>query len=191
MSAPAFQAAMISVGVSAPGKTATPAARQEATVSSVQARADDEARAGGDAGPRRLGVEHRARADHHLVPEALAELLDHLQRAGHRQRDLEVGDGRRDQRLGHGQRVLGGGGAHDRDQHPRPDAGQRFCFVALASFFHDRKPQRETRAPPPFITFRTSSRVAMLVSPGVVMARAPWAAPQSTANCGPRPDRKP
>ncbi len=50
---------------------------------------------------------------------------------------------------------------------------------------------RETRAVPPFITRSTSARVAMLVSPGVVMASAPWAAPHSTAYCGPLPARNP
>ena len=34
-----------------------------------------------------------------------------------------------------------------------------------------------TRAPPPPMIFSTSLTEAMLVSPGVVMARAPWAAP--------------
>ncbi len=37
----------------------------------------------------------------------------------------------------------------------------------------------------------TSLSVAMLVSPGVVMASAPWAAPYSTASCGVLPARKP
>lgn len=37
--------------------------------------------------------------------------------------------------------------------------------------------QRTTRALPPSMSFSTSARVAMDVSPGVVMARAPWAAP--------------
>ena len=41
--------------------------------------------------------------------------------------------------------------------------------------------QRCTRAPPPAARRRTSALVAMLVSPGVVIARAPWAAPYSTA----------
>lgn len=36
---------------------------------------------------------------------------------------------------------------------------------------------RSTRALPPAMSFSTSARVAMDVSPGVVMARAPWAAP--------------
>src|SRR5207237_2065182 len=36
------------------------------------------------------------------------------------------------------------------------------------------------RAPAPFITCRTFSRVAIVVSPGVVMASAPCAAPHST-----------
>ena len=34
-----------------------------------------------------------------------------------------------------------------------------------------------TRAPAPFITLSTSFKEAMVVSPGVVMAKAPWAAP--------------
>ena len=42
---------------------------------------------------------------------------------------------------------------------------------------------RCTRAPPPFINFSTSPWSAMLVSPGVVIASAPWAAPYSTAFC--------
>jgi hypothetical protein len=45
---------------------------------------------------------------------------------------------------------------------------------------------RDTRAVPPFIARSTSASVAMLVSPGVVIASAPWAAPHSTAHRGPR-----
>src|ERR1051325_3640719 len=41
-----------------------------------------------------------------------------------------------------------------------------------------------TRAPPPFMSFSTSDKVAIEVSPGVVMASAPCAAPYSTANFG-------
>jgi len=37
--------------------------------------------------------------------------------------------------------------------------------------------QRTTRALPPDISFSTSFSVAMEVSPGVVIANAPWAAP--------------
>ena len=40
---------------------------------------------------------------------------------------------------------------------------------------------RCTRAPPPFMSFSTSALSAIEVSPGVVMASAPWAAPYSTA----------
>ena len=39
-----------------------------------------------------------------------------------------------------------------------------------------------TLAEPPPFTFNTSASVAMVVSPGVVMARAPCAAPNSTAS---------
>ncbi len=41
------------------------------------------------------------------------------------------------------------------------------------------------------MTRSTSASVAIVVSPGVVIARAPWAAPQSTAHCGSLPARKP
>ena len=51
--------------------------------------------------------------------------------------------------------------------------------------------QRTTRALPPPATFSTSARLAMLVSPGVVMARAPWAAPYSTALAASLCSRKP
>jgi hypothetical protein len=46
-------------------------------------------------------------------------------------------------------------------------------------------------APAPPITSRTSSSVSMLVSPRVVWASAPWAAPKFTAPSGPRLLRKP
>jgi hypothetical protein len=36
---------------------------------------------------------------------------------------------------------------------------------------------RCTLAPPPFMSFSTSALLAMDVSPGVVIASAPWAAP--------------
>ena len=52
MSAPAFQAVITSVGVSAPGMIGTPRACAAAMVAEVQARADDERGAGLDAGLR-------------------------------------------------------------------------------------------------------------------------------------------
>jgi len=52
-------------------------------------------------------------------------------------------------------------------------------------------PQRWTRALPPATSFSTSARVAIEVSPGVVIARAPCAAPSSTARFGSPPLRKP
>ncbi len=51
--------------------------------------------------------------------------------------------------------------------------------------------QRATRGLAPFMTFSTSARVAMVVSPGVLIANAPCAAPHSTAHSGDRPARKP
>ena len=49
--------------------------------------------------------------------------------------------------------------------------------------------QRMTRAPLPFITASTSAVRTIDVSPGVVMASAPCAAPYSTASCGLLPAR--
>ena len=51
--------------------------------------------------------------------------------------------------------------------------------------------QRSTRAEPPPTSFFTSSTVAIVVSPGVVIANAPWAAPYSTACCGSLNSMKP
>jgi hypothetical protein len=45
-----------------------------------------------------------------------------------------------------------------------------------------RSTQRLTRAPPPATSASTSASPAVDVSPGVVIASAPWAAPYSTAS---------
>ncbi len=50
---------------------------------------------------------------------------------------------------------------------------------------------RATRTLPPRMAASTSASVAIDVSPGVVMARAPCAAPYSTARAGPWPVRNP
>ena len=49
---------------------------------------------------------------------------------------------------------------------------------------------RITRAPLPFMIASTSLTLTIEVSPGVVIASAPCAAPYSTAACGPLPSRK-
>ena len=53
------------------------------------------------------------------------------------------------------------------------------------------RPHRMTRAPLPFMIASTSLTLTIEVSPGVVMASAPCAAPYSTAACGPLPSMKP
>jgi hypothetical protein len=50
--------------------------------------------------------------------------------------------------------------------------------------------QRMTRAPFPCMTASTSATLTIDVSPGVVIASAPCAAPYSTAACGPLPSMK-
>jgi hypothetical protein len=51
--------------------------------------------------------------------------------------------------------------------------------------------QRSTRAPPPAASLSTSALVAMVVSPGVVIASAPWAAPYCTAVANGSPANRP
>jgi len=54
------------------------------------------------------------------------------------------------------------------------------CTIAIAGpsgLKHCVRCYRCTRAPAPFINFSTSSFDAIEVSPGVVMAKAPWTAP--------------
>ena len=55
----------------------------------------------------------------------------------------------------------------ERGKMPRSHEDSRLCFLV----------QRLTLAPAPPMMASTSLRDAMEVSPGVVMARAPWAAP--------------
>ena len=76
MSAPAFQAVMTSVGVSAPGKTAMSLAVRCGDGRQIEAGADDELRPGVDACPRIVGGQHRARADHRAITESIDELRD-------------------------------------------------------------------------------------------------------------------
>ena len=56
---------------------------------------------------------------------------------------------------------------------------------------HGQTSQRCTRAPPPPARRRTSARVAIEVSPGVVIASAPCAAPNSTLALSDSPVSKP
>lgn len=51
--------------------------------------------------------------------------------------------------------------------------------------------QRWTRAPLPATRASTSASVAIDVSPGVVIARAPWAAPYSSDSASDRPVSRP
>jgi hypothetical protein len=61
----------------------------------------------------------------------------------------------------------------------RADAATPRRNTAAAPGFY-----RSTRAPAPATIFSTSDSDAIVVSPGVVIASAPWAAPYSTARCG-------
>ncbi len=95
-------------------------------------------------------------------------------------------------------RRLGGrGDAGRRHGHGRADAGGgQYRLQGLAAR-ESRHPggrpcgQRMTRAPLPCIAASTSATRTIEVSPGVVIASAPWAAPYSTASCGPLPSRNP
>src|ERR1022692_4087590 len=64
----------------------------------------------------------------------------------------------------------------------------RYCLAVIHGY---GLCYRAMRAPVPRITWVTYFKVTMVVSPGVVIANAPCAAPHSTAHCGPCPAKKP
>ena len=115
-----------------------------------------------DAGPRRLGIEDGARTHHRVLAQAARDLLDQADGAGDGHRDLEDVDSALTDGVDGPKRLVGRFGPHHgHDAHvldPREDGG----------FAH-----RCTRAVPPFMTRSTSARLTIVVSPGVVMARAP------------------
>src|SRR5207302_1556588 len=66
--------------------------------------------------------------------------------------------------------------------------------VVYASRLTSRRPfppQRWTRADPPLANASTSSRLAMVTSPGYVVSNAPCAQPSRSASSGERPASKP
>ena len=72
--------------------------------------------------------------------------------------------------------------------HLNPCGERKFLFhdILYTTYYIRFCIQRAALATPPFwarsISLITSARVAILVSPGVVPARAPWAAANSTAS---------
>jgi hypothetical protein len=72
-----------------------------------------------------------------------------------------------------------GTGVSGREPVPGPDSCGCRCGATKLGPRH----YRWTRAPAPAASASTSARLAIDVSPGVVMASAPWAVPYSTAVC--------
>src|SRR5579864_5391814 len=64
-------------------------------------------------------------------------------------------------------------------------------FCVLRSDRSITVPHRWMRADPPLANARTCSRVAIVVSPGNVVSRAPWAQPRRTASLGDSPASSP
>ena len=179
-SLPAFHAAMTSVGVSAPAIMSLPLAFRKLNRCQIKPGADQKLSAGINATLRSFRIEHGSGADEHVFPHALCQLRDHVDRSRHGHRDFDDGDASGTHSLR---------GLHGLLRRRRTHYGHDSDFYDLvADLFRrhsDFSRQRAMRAPAPRISCVTSFNVAMVVSPGVVMARAPCAAPNSTANCGP------
>ena len=184
MSAPAFQAATTSVGVSAPGITGTP--RRGSTRSS-RGRAPGSRRSGRRPGCRRARSRRRApcrRRRSDIGARSAGHLLDHAHGAGHGHRDLEDRDAARPDRVDGGERLVGRlrRGPPGYEPTSRILLSRMLPLAGLIAPPARRRPS--SRAPP-----RRGS--PCVVSPGVDMASAPCATPQSTAHCGPLPAEKP
>jgi hypothetical protein len=114
------------------------------------------------------------RSDHRVAAEAAAEVADERDGARHRSCDLE--------HRGTPPAMMAAM-ARPASSRLRADDGHD---ADLADAVEDvGLAHRCTRAVPPFITRSTSDRLAMVVSPAVVMASAPCAAPHSTAHWAP------
>ena len=68
---------------------------------------------------------------------------------------------------------------------------QAYMNHAVWVDFERRRVQRWMRAEPPLAKVLTCSTVAMVVSPGNVVSRAPWAQPSLTASSGDSPESSP
>ncbi len=130
---------------------------------------------------RRSG--HGACAEQKLRSVFLLQLPQKIDCAGDGHGDFNDGDAAGDHGLDDGVCLRGGFGAQDGNE---PDALDDFCVVSDIDL-----PYRAMRAEPPFMARSTSASVAMLVSPAVVMASAPWATPQRTAHSMGFPASKP
>src|SRR5690349_19763480 len=142
---------------------------------------DQEFRAGIETGVGLIGCQNRARADEHTFAVVLHHTPNSCDRIRHGHRDFHDRNTASQNCLDGTDRLLRSCGPnHGNDTHLADPAN---CFVNVH--------QREIRAECDFITRRTSSKVAMVVSPGVVMASAPCAAPHSTVHWASFPLKKP
>ena len=174
----------------------------------VKAGADDEFRAGIDGGLGLIGGGDGAGAEQELVAELFFEFLDEVDGVGNGHGDFNDGDAAGDHGVDHGAALGNALGTQNGNEADALDDllgsfGHGFLSAGLAVSHPFRKErgkdgardllasQRAIRAEPPFMMRSTSESVAMLVSPGVVMARAPCATPHLTAQSMPLPASRP
>src|SRR5437667_2647502 len=133
---------------------------------------DQELGAGIEAASCHLNIKHRSRSNEHFRGASLSQLADYLDSTGHGHSDFDDGDATFADRFSSKQCLLGRGGAHDRHYANFSYSITNLLLIHSRSSFA-ASVQRAMRAPPFHITWITSFKVTMLVSPGVVMASAP------------------
>ena len=133
---------------------------------------------------RRLRVQHRARADDGAIAAAARPATRMTAGASGtviviskiEMPPASTASAARIASSGDGARTTG----HDADR-----------LDAHADFRRSSACHRSILAPAPFIARITSANVAIVVSPGVVIASAPCATPHSSAHCGSLPASRP
>src|ERR1035437_4064292 len=135
--------------------------------------ADDKLGAGFDGGFSLSGGGDGAGAEQQAGAVLALEFFQKIDCAGDGHGDFNDGNAAGDHGFDEG---VGLGGVAGAENGNKADAFEGFCCGFVHCFLY-----RAMRAEPPLMMRSTSASVAMLVSPGVVMARAPWATPQRTA----------
>src|SRR5690606_13260041 len=137
----------------------------------VEAGAHDELRPSLDAALCIVGVQHGSGADHDPVAKACNQARDQLRGIGNGQGHFEDRESSLKQGIDGPIRQFSRGCPH-----------HGYDTQLFDSLRHKELIHRSILAPFPCIADMTSEIVAMVVSPGVDIASAPWATPQASAN---------
>ena len=161
---------MTSVGVSAPGQEIFAVLLGSGDDFGMEAGAYDELRAGIDGGLGLIGGCDRAGAEQEIGAVGFLELLEQIDRAWNGHGDFDNRDTARNHGINNCAALRNALRTENRNE---TDAFDDLLGCFSHGFLELHKNYRAMRAEPPWIMRSTSASVAMLVSPGVVMASAP------------------